>query len=191
MQIFKNKIWKYVLRLFYSPSLKCMRTKVLPTIMDIQNPYLRDRTKKLYCITSYSVGAVYHDLVVFRKKWRWLEDGCCHRWWCLMFTRYQKDLVMMCGFKNCNWVFLHFRKHNFSNICCSLHIDLLGSCNLMLSELSWLIGKYSWPVEEKSCFHLIFNKMYLPANCVRIVWNHNTIKVLHLKSSFPFHPSNR
>ena len=93
VQIFKNKIWKYVLRLFYSPSLKCMRTKVLPTIMDIQNPYLRDRTKKLYCITSYSVGAVYHDLVVFRKKWRWLEDGCCHRWWCLMFTRYQKDLV--------------------------------------------------------------------------------------------------
>ena len=102
MQIFKNKIWKYVLRLFYSLLLKCMRTKDLPTIMVIQNQYLRDRIKKLYCITSYSVGAVNHDFVVFRKKWRWLEDGCCHRWWYLMFTRYQKDLVMLCGFENCN-----------------------------------------------------------------------------------------
>ena len=106
VQICKNKIWKYILRLFYSPLLKCMRIKDLPTIMAIQNPYLRDRIKKLYCQNSNIVGSVYHDLLIFRKQWRRLDNGCCHRWWYLMFTRYQKDLVMLCGFKYCNYLSL-------------------------------------------------------------------------------------
>ena len=106
VQISKNKIWKYILRLFYSPLLKCMRIKDLPTIMAIQNLYLRDRINKLYCQNGNIVGSVYHDLLVFRKKWRWLDNGCCHRWWYLMFTRYQKDLVMLSGFKYCNYLSL-------------------------------------------------------------------------------------
>ena len=107
VQIFKNKIWKYILRLFYSPLLKCMRIKDLPTIMAIQNPYLRDRIKKLYCQNRNIVGSVYHDLLVFQKEMKKIGQWMLPQMMVPDVYKISKRFgKMLCGFKYCNYLSL-------------------------------------------------------------------------------------